>query len=70
MLSIYNKLVGGEIVNKVFEANRFGVSEKSIQRDIDEIRTYLSQSIVDGYGIVGEVVYDQAKKGYRLKQIV
>lgn len=42
VLSIYNKLVGGEIVNKAFEANRFGVNEKSIQRDIDEIRNYLS----------------------------
>ena len=68
VLSIYNKLVGGEIVNKAFEANRFGVNEKSIQRDIDEIRNYLSQSTVDGYGIVGEVVYDRVEKGYRLEQ--
>lgn len=69
VLSIYNKLVGGEIVNKAFEANRFGVNEKSIQRDIDEIRTYLSQSAVDGYGVVGEVVYDRKEKGYRLEQL-
>lgn len=69
VLSIYNKLVGGEIVNKAFEANRFGVNEKSIQRDIDEIRNYLSQSTVDGYVIVGEVVYDRVEKGYRLEQI-
>lgn len=69
VLSIYNKLVGGEIVNKAFEANRFGVNEKSIQRDIDEIRNYLSQSTVDGYGIVGEVVYDRVEKGYRLEQV-
>lgn len=69
VLSIYNKLLGGEIVNKAFEANRFGVNEKSIQRDIDEIRNYLSQSTVDGYGIVGEVVYDRVKKGYHLEQV-
>lgn len=69
VLSIYNKLVGGEIVNKAFEANRFGVNEKSIQRDIDEIRNYLSQSTVDGYRIVGEVVYDRVEKGYRLEQV-
>lgn len=49
VLSIYNKLVGGEVVNKTFEANWFGVNEKSIQRDIDEIRNFLSQSAVDGY---------------------
>lgn len=69
VLNIYNKLVGGEIVNKAFEANHFGVNEKSIQRDIDEIRNYLSQSTVDGYGIVGEVVYDRVEKGYRLEQV-
>lgn len=69
VLSIYNKLVGGEIVKKAFEANRFGVNEKSIQRDIDEIQNYLSQSTVDGYGIVGEVVYDRVEKGYRLEQV-
>ena len=46
VLSIYNKLVGGEVVNKTFEANWFGVNEKSIQRDIDEIRNFLSQSAV------------------------
>ena len=69
VLSIYNKLVSGEIVNKTFEANRFGVNEKSIQRDIEEIRTYLSQSAVDGYGIIGEVIYDRTEKGYRLEQI-
>ena len=69
VLSIYNKLVGGEIVNTAFEANRFGVNEKSIQRDIDEIRNYLSQSTVGGYGIVGEVIYDRVEKGYRLEQV-
>lgn len=69
VLSIYNKLISGEVVNKSFEANRFCVNEKTIQRDIEEIRTFLSQSVVDGYGIVGEVIYDRREKGYYLEQI-
>lgn len=69
VLSIYNRLILGELINKANEAEQFGVNEKSIQRDIDEIRTYLSQSTVDGYGIMGEVVYDRIEKGYRLEQI-
>ena len=69
VLSIYNKLVGGEVVNKTFEANWFGVNEKSIQRDIDEIRNFLSQSAVDGYGVIDEIVYDRTQKGYRLETV-
>ena len=69
VLSIYNKRVGGEVVNKTFEANWFGVNEKSIQRDIDEIRNFLSQSAVDGYGVIGEIVYDRTQKGYRLETV-
>lgn len=69
VLSIYDKLVRGETVNKISEATWFGVNEKTIQRDIDAIRNFLSQSIVDGHGVVGEVVYDRRKKGYRLEVV-
>lgn len=71
VLSIYDKLVRGETVNKISisEATWFGVNEKTIQRDIDAIRNFLSQSIVDGHGVVGEVVYDRSKKGYRLEVV-
>ena len=69
VLSIYDKLVRGETVNKISEAPWFGVNEKTIQRDIDAIRNFLSQSIVDGHGVVGEVVYDRSKKGYRLEVV-
>ena len=69
VLSIYDKLVRGKTVNKISEATWFGVNEKTIQRDIDAIRNFLSQSIVDGHGVVGEVVYDRSKKGYRLEVV-
>ena len=37
VLSIYNRLILGELINKANEAEQFGVNEKSIQRDIEEI---------------------------------
>ena len=35
MLEIYSRLLNGSFVNKRDEAVRYGVNERSIQRDID-----------------------------------
>lgn len=37
VLGIYTKLLNGYIVNKAAEANEYGVNERSIQRDIDDM---------------------------------
>lgn len=68
ILTIYSKLMNGYVVNKSEEAVNFGVNERSIQRDIDDIRNYLEQEAVDD-GIINEVIYDREKKGYRLDQL-
>ena len=50
LLSIYTKLMDGETVIKSEEAERCGVSEKSIQRDIGDLRAFLAQeSVAEGY---------------------
>jgi len=38
ILGIYAKLINGRLVRKAEEANNYSVSERSIQRDIDDIR--------------------------------
>ena len=38
VLGIYTKLMGGYLVNKAEEALNYQVNERSIQRDIDDIR--------------------------------
>ncbi|MBQ8075982.1 MAG: hypothetical protein IJ237_08360 [Oscillospiraceae bacterium] len=43
VLQIYSKLMDGYIVNKSEEAVRYGVNERSIQRDIDNIRNFLDE---------------------------
>ena len=40
-LDLYVRLCEGKIINKKEEAVRFGVDERSIQRDIDDIRAFL-----------------------------
>ncbi len=66
-LSIYSRLMNGRIIYKSEEAVRFGVSEKSIQRDIEQIRAFLdNQAVTDG--IPNNLVYDYLKKGYLIEQ--
>lgn len=68
VLSIYTKLLNGHIVNKTEEALNFGVNERSIQRDIDDIRNYMDLNISDS-GVINSVIYDREEKGYRLEQL-
>lgn len=46
VLGIYTKLLDGIIVNKQKEAEKYGVVNMSIQRDIDNIRSYLQKQIM------------------------
>ena len=60
--------MNGYVVSKSEEAIHFGVNERSIQRDINDIRNYLEQEAYE-QGIIDEVIYDRGKRGYRLDQI-
>lgn len=67
-LQIYAKLAEGYVVNKSEEARLYGVNERSIQRDIDDIRTFLDVD-AERTGILNTVVYDREQKGYRLETL-
>ncbi len=68
VLGLYTKLINGSVINKETEASHYNVNERSIQRDIDDIRNYLDQQGTED-GIMNSVEYDRQAKGYRLKQI-
>lgn len=68
VLAIYTKLMNGYLVNKSEEALNYGVNERSIQRDIDDIRNYLENGC-DRAKSTNSVIYDRLEKGYRLEQI-
>ena len=68
VLDIYTKLMSGKIVNKSNEARDHGVDERSIQRDIEEIKYFLYED-TSATGYKNNVVYDRGKKGYKLEKI-
>lgn len=68
VLGIYTKLMNGYLINKAEEAQNYGVNERSIRRDIEDILQYL-ESDNRTNGFTNSVLYDRAQKGYRLEQI-
>lgn len=67
ILAIYSQLLNGHLINKSQSAADFGVDERSIQRDIDDIRNYLETNSEDFAN--NTVVYDRLLKGYRLDNV-
>lgn len=64
LLNIYERLNKGETVSKETLASDFGVSAKTIQRDIDDLRAYLAETHFDEYDT--SIKYSKAKNGYYL----
>lgn len=64
LLSIYERLNKGETIEKAQLAECFGVTQKTIQRDIDDLRAYLAET----HFVENEVAikYDKLRKGYYL----
>ncbi len=67
-LHIYTQLCEGKVINKWKEATRFGVNERTIQRDIDDIRAFLSEQTVNG-SANKKVEYSYEKKGFVMVEI-
>lgn len=68
VLGIYTQLIGGHAVNKAEEARRYGVDEKSIYRDIKDIRNFLEED-AENTGYANTVIYDIADNCYRMEQL-
>lgn len=66
ILSIYSRLEQGQIINKENESFKFDVAERTIQRDIADIRRFLRDQN-NKTGEVQEIVFDRAAGGHRLE---
>lgn len=64
VLDIYMRLCEGHIINKAEESQRFGVSERSIQRDIKNIRIFLERKRDLERSDVRDIGYDEEQMGY------
>ena len=62
ILDMFVRLCEGKMIHKSTEASGFGVDERSIQRDIDDIRAFLGErSMADDKRTIE---YDRAGKGF------
>lgn len=66
VLYIYERLKNGDVIQKPQLAQKFEVNEKSIQRDIEDVRAYLSERKAEN-GIENDIVYDRKRHGYHLE---
>ena len=63
-MTMYEHLADGGWINKSQEAARFGVDNRSIQRDIEDIRAFLANHPE----MNRELVYDRTQNGYHIVQ--
>ena len=61
MLTIYARFLSGQTMSKAALAAEFGVTERSIQRDMEALRCFFAEQ-----GVPQEVIYDRQAHGYRL----
>ncbi|MDY3690412.1 MAG: WYL domain-containing protein [Dysosmobacter sp.] len=61
LLDIYARLMAGQVLNKTALAEEYGVTLRSIQRDMESLRFFLMEK-----GLPQEVIYDRSMKGYRM----
>ncbi len=64
LLAIYDRLLRGEVLTKGELAQEYGVTTKSIQRDMDELRAFLADT--ERKAERATVRYDREKKGFEL----
>ncbi len=61
LMTLQSRLLHGEVLRKRALAQEFGVSERSIQRDLENLRVYFEQQ-----NPLRELIYSRAKGGFRL----
>lgn len=69
IIDMYVRLMEGRVLNKAEEAEKFHVDERSIQRDIDDIRAYLNDRKTADFGDVRGIEYDRVRKGFYMTHI-
>ena len=67
ILTIYDCLKNGTGVNKLEVSDEFGVSKRTIQRDIDDIRAYLAEQRITGAGSF-IIIFDKKSNCFYLEK--
>ena len=69
VLYLYDHLKGGELVNSLNTAILFEVDQRTLQRDISDIRCYLANGLALRGDCDEAIVYNRSKGGYEMKKI-
>lgn len=64
VLTLYQRLIAGKVIDKTLFALEFGTTERSVDRDILALRLFLSDSFSNL-----ELIYDKERRGYRLRNL-
>ena len=64
ILTLYQRLIAGKVIDKTLFALEFDTTERSVDRDILAVRLFLSESFSNL-----ELIYDRELRGYRLKNL-
>ena len=67
VLEIYASLMEGKTVYKKELAEKYGVNERTVQRDFDDIRGFLDKQALES-GVLNYLIYDKTLNGYRLER--
>ncbi len=65
ILDMCMRLTDGEVINKRTEAQRYGINERSVQRDIEDLRAFFEERGTRT-GNRQELIYDRKINGYYL----
>ena len=68
VLDLYTRLTEREMIVKREAAAAYSINERSIQRDIDDIRAFLDNRRLFEPQDNRHVVYDRSKKGFIMKK--
>lgn len=61
LLDLYARFISGQTLNKQDLASEYGVTTRSIQRDMESLRCFLMEK-----GLSQEIIYDRRHGGYRM----
>lgn len=61
LLTMHGRLMDGRIIKKKDLATEFGITQRSVQRDLDSLRVFFAEQMKGR-----EIIYDSRERGYRL----
>lgn len=65
LLTMYGRLLDGKIIRKKDLAEEFGITQRSVQRDLESLRVFFAEEMKGR-----EILYDSHERGYRLSRTV